>query len=105
MNKELLFEDVTFPIKTEMRYCFDSRSEMVCNIYEEELCYKIDGDYKNEGEQDIQFKLENGNFICIDTGEKVGMVRGWGTLQYKDRAEERQDNIAEYLLRCLNRKS
>lgn len=47
-----------------------------------------------------EYTLNEGDFF--KNGEYIGCVRGWGHLQYKDRPEERQDNIALYLLSCLN---
>lgn len=104
VNKELLLEDIKFPIKTEHNYCWDATGQYnVCNLLHKDSYYKIDGEYKDEGTQNVRFAYEDGNFIHIESGKKIGMVRGWGTLQYKDHAEERQDNIGQYLVRCLNR--
>ncbi len=35
-------------------------------------------------------------------GKRIGQVRGWGRLQYKEQAVNRQDNIVKYALKVLN---
>lgn len=41
-------------------------------------------------------------FIVDAQDERVAEVRGWGRLQYLDRAEERQDAIGELLAELIN---
>jgi hypothetical protein len=64
---------------------------------------KLIGDYKEVFRaNEPQWFLENGDYKCIELGVEIGLVRNWGRLQKKKTPEERQDNIAAYILNVIN---
>lgn len=101
---KLLKQDVVFPIKKDEwgNYIWDNDQNMIAMLFDEELYEKIVGNYKEAQNNSNTFKLKKGEFVNVETREIAGLVRGWGRLQYKDKPEKRQDNIAEYLLSRLN---
>ena len=113
-NKELLLEDITWPLKWDSKeykmYIFDNGNNMIAQIdidLDAVSNYhpfeKLIGGYKEvETHRTNPYSLKEGEFIDNETGEVTGRVRGWGRLQYKDRPEERQDNIANYILTVIN---
>ena len=116
MNKEQLLEDVKFPLKWDTdvykMYIFDSVNKMIAQVdsyldatEKEHPFEKLIGDYKDVGENpNPKYTLYKGDFYNVfkNAGDPIGMVRGWGRLQYKENPEERQDNMAEYILNIIN---
>jgi len=108
MNKEMLLEDLKFPLKWDSKsykmYIFDSDMNMVAQVdmdldatVNKHPFEKLIGNYKEPKVNYGVYKVIEGDFINILTLETAGLVRGWGGLKYKDSPEERQDNIAEYI--------
>ena len=93
-------------------YIFDADMNMIAQVdndnidatTEEHPFEKIIGDFKEVtvSNQGSRYFIYQGDFYDQKTGKRIGLVRGWGGLKYKDRPEERQDNIAEYILIILN---
>lgn len=115
MNKEQLLENVKFPLKWDSKaykmYIFDAEMNMIAQvdrnldaIDNDHPFEKLIGDFKEASVMSTgeRYFLYQGNFYDQKLGLCIGSVRGWGSLQYKDNPEERQDNIAEYILTILN---
>lgn len=119
-DSRLLFEDVKFPLQWDTEeykmYIFDANYEMVAQVdvhnFDDSMTNhpfeKILGNYKDDSEAKfdhtyLRFFLFNGDFYDQEEGIRIGCVRGWGRLQKKNNPEERQDNIANYILNVLNR--
>lgn len=108
IDYKLLQEDINFPIIEDIyyhSYMWDSDNNIVAQFEEdstEQEYQSILGDMKTFEDTEIgtKYNLDNGDFFRGDVF--IGCVRGWGRLQQKDNAEKRQDNIAEYMLMCLN---
>ena len=114
-----LKQDVKFPLSWDTEdykmYIFDANMEMVAQVETDEniVYYKKDkhpfhdllGKLKT-GERVVKsprFFIDQGNFYDREYGVRIGCVRGWGRLQYKPNAERRQDNMANYIVQCLNK--
>lgn len=116
MNKEQLLEDVKFPLKWDSKaykmYIFDAENNMIAQVDSDNLdavenehpFEKLIGDFKEASvsRQGLRYFMYQGDIYDQKKGMRIGLVRGWGRLQYKDNPEQRQDNIAEYLLIQLN---
>jgi len=115
MNKEQLLEDVKFPLKWDSKsykmYIFDADMNMIAEVDNKKDATKINhpfekliGDFKEVAatSQNQRYFIYQGDFYDQEEGERIGLVRGWGRLQYKENNEERQDNIANYILIVLN---
>ena len=112
INKEMLFEDIKWPLKWDSDcrlYIFDAENNMIAEVDSDlenintHPFEKLLGDYKEPEINYVQFSLHEGVFYDIfNPEEPVGCVRGFGRLQYKDKPEERQDNIANYILSIIN---
>ena len=115
MNKEQLLEDVKFPLKWDSdaykMYIFDADMNMIAEVDSKQDATKVNhpfekliGDFKEVSvtNQNQRYFIYQGDFYDQEEGERIGLVRGWGRLQYKDNPEQRQDNIAEYILIVLN---
>ena len=115
MNKEQLLEDVKFPLKWDSNeykiYIFDTENNMIAQVENKQDATKINhpfekliGDFKEVSatSQNQRYFIYQGDFYDQKEGERIGLVRGWGKLQYKENAEERQDNIANYIQIVLN---
>jgi len=112
VNLDLLKQDIIFPLKSDccQLYVWDNDHNMIAmwdlEITKEEeenfinKANKIAENGFNFGDSRNLFTLDHGNHI--QQGVEVLITRGWGRLQYKDRAEERQDNISAFLNNCLN---
>jgi hypothetical protein len=114
-NEKLLKQDIKFPLKWDVdeykMYIFDSDNNMVAQVDYDNLdatkdyhpFEKLIGDYKEVFRaNEPQWFLENGDYKCIELGVEIGLVRNWGRLQKKKTPEERQDNIAAYILNVIN---
>ena len=108
MNKEQLLEDVKFPIKWDSKeykmYIFDADNNMIAEVDNKQDATKskhpfekLIGDFKEVAvaSQNQRYFIYQGDFYDQEEGERIGLVRGWGRLQYKD-------NIANYILIVLN---
>lgn len=113
IDYELLQQDLSFPLVID---------EFGSYIWSEDkhglqMVAQFEGDFRKQistrmipqEEFDIVtntgiYKLKDGDFYQgeISDDNFIGLVRGWGSLQKKSNAERRQDNIANYLLNCLN---
>lgn len=111
IDYDLLKEDIVFPIKEDTSgysiYVWDSNNNMIANYLNngsvDEINSRIIGgmrEFKNESMN--KCKLIDGRIIHIESGVSLLLIRGWGRLQYKNDPEKRQDNIANYLLNCMN---
>ena len=116
IDYKLLQEDIKFPIKEDPfyhSYIWDSQNNMIAQFEEESTekeYHTILGDMIEFTDEQInntsKYKLEKGDFIRQLDFELIGCVRGWGRLKSSgvNNPEQRQDNIALYLLTCLNNK-
>ena len=121
---ELLKSCVKLPLKADEYglYIWDSDGEMIAQFYDRAyfelakvtICGELrtfDGDESFDG----YYLDEEFNFINkLNPDYEVGCVRGWGHLQYKYNKKKktkkydpeggikRHDNLAAYLLKCLN---
>lgn len=114
VDYELLKEDLNFPLQPDAGgyhvYIWDNENSMVANIQiedrkaieviEERVCTGL-RKFKEE-DYNGMYELLHGYIIHKQSDKPVLLVRGWGRLQYKDDPELRQDNIANYLLNCMN---
>ena len=113
---KILKQDVKFPLSWDTieykMYIFDANLEMVAQVdlyntsewKENHPFAKLLGKMKT-GERTVeshQYFLDSGDFYDREKGVRIGCVRGWGRLQYKPAPEKRQDNIAQYILQCIN---
>lgn len=117
VDYQLLEEDVKFPLKwgndDYKVYIFDKYMNMIASVEVVNKHYKKDkhpfhsilGKMRTEEKpvEELRFFLDQGDFYDREFGVRIGCVRGWGKLQQKDNAEARQDNIANYILNCLNK--
>lgn len=118
VDYKMLKEDVKFPLRWDCEdykmYIFDSNNCIVAQVYDDNFDVveqshpfeKIIGGLKEIKvfESNPRYTLYQGDFYDTDHEEKepIGCVRGWGRLQYKNRPEQRQDNIAAYILNVIN---
>tara|TARA_R100000656_G_scaffold29994_1_gene26264 strand:+ start:834 stop:1214 length:381 start_codon:yes stop_codon:yes gene_type:complete len=122
VDKQMLRQDIKFPLKWDSDeyklYLFDSEHNMIAMVYsnvpaEERTDHpfeKLIGEYKHEGgfapapPTIPKYSLYQGDYYTSEdnAAEPFGCVRGWGRLQYKDNPEQRQDNIANYILNVMN---
>lgn len=109
INYEMLQEDLNFPLQSDTShiYIWDKNYAMVANFMNygavNFVKEKILGEMKTFSSSTNRFTLlENGLIVSTETRIRILLVRGWGRLKYKDNPTTRQDNIANYLLNCLN---
>jgi len=104
-DEKLLKEDVSFPLKEQgMSYLFDAKGNMIAMFNDDGVALKsvLFGEYRVAETNTGEFELVDGDFIRKSDGAVIGLVRGWGRIQYKNTPEKRQDNIAAFLLGLLN---
>ena len=110
INYEMLQQDINFPLIKDPGnysiYIWDNEHHMVANYLNENFIdlvnEKVLGEMKIIDESQELFFIHGDVIVKKDSLEQILLVRGWGRLQYKDNAEERQENILNYLLNCLN---
>ena len=125
IDYELLKSCVKFPLKVDVYggYIWDANNDMLAQF---ERSYKglssnlIEGDlrmFEGETTEEIYSLNPDFDFIFLNSSgelESIGCVRGWDHLQYKYNKKKgtkkhdveggikRHDNLAAYLLKCLN---
>lgn len=111
VNYEMLKEDLHFPLKKDPGgysiYIWDNKYNMVANYLDENsidlVNEKVLGEMRTFDTVNDNFVLKNGVISSkANSSINVLLVRGWGRLKYKDDPVTRQENIANYLLNCLN---
>ncbi len=115
INKELLLEDIIFPVRFDgyMMYLFDKENNMIAmssadrNINAKVLKRIEDAinTYKDNLDRPLKespkVTLKDGTFYDVK-GKEFLITRGWGRLKYKSNPELRQDNISNYILMAIN---
>lgn len=114
-NKQLLLEDITFPLRIDdwCVFIWDSNRNMVAMFDDSreistdasKLIIEALNSYINEPDRPLKESpkviLKNGNFY--DVNNRLFLItRGWGRLQQKPNPEARQDNISNYILNAIN---
>jgi len=115
MNKDLILQDIDFPISWDTdeykMYLFDADMNMIAQVEYSVLdarenyhpFEKLIGGYKEVESIGNRYSLTHGDFYDTQgPSEPIGCVRGWGRLQKLEGGEDRQDNIAEYMLNVMN---
>lgn len=128
IDYELLETSIKFPIKADDYGAFfwDSENKMIAQAKSSSgiwnqttvsnkqlMSEKICGEIKIDLPADKNlYTLVDGVFLD-GTNQMIGLVRGWGDFQYEtnskgervynpERGAKIQDNLAKYLLACLN---
>lgn len=109
VDYDLLLKTVKFPIVPDAggysSYIWDSDGNMLAQFDDDITVHEYEsalGDIKYFNESSGNYDLEDGDFFQTITSCYIASVRGWGRLQYMDNGEQMQDNLANYLLNCLN---
>ncbi len=101
-DESTLLEDIAFPLRVQGNYLFDYADNMIADNLNEEITELVEGEYIDIEQVGDNYKLDGDDIINDKTGLRVLRIRGWGRLQYKDKARFRQKNIVKYLTDRLN---
>lgn len=109
IDYDLLKKTVKFPIVPDPSeysiYIWDSDNNMIASFDDDISKFEYEaalGDIKYFKKSSGNYILENGDFYDSFSSCYIGSVRGWGRFQKMKNGEEIQDNLANYLLNCLN---